>query len=83
MSQLIKRVKSPSWRTTGGGLVAAIGTAITILGPQFNTLVDGDPKTMPDWTVVSGAVMMLLGLLGIGLNARDDSVTSEQAQGTR
>lgn len=62
-----------SWRTTLSGV---IGGLIILLG-QGMTLLDDDPKTNPEYTIVMGAV----GMISLGLNARDETVTSEQVQG--
>lgn len=62
-----------SWRTTASGI---IGGLIILLG-QALTLLDNDPKTNPDYVTIVGAVTMM----SIGVNARDEVVTSEQALG--
>lgn len=60
-----------SWRTTlfgTGGLVA-------VLAATASALLDGNPATNPDWTLVVAAASTAIGLLF----ARDDKVSSEQA----
>lgn len=62
-----------SYKTTAGGLLALVGSLITLcLVPQF----DGDPATIPAW----GEWVTLALPIGLGLiAARDHGVTSEQA----
>lgn len=60
-----------SWKTTWSGV---IGGLVILLG-QAQTLLDDDPKTNPEYTIVVGAI----GMISLGLNARDENVTSEQA----
>lgn len=62
-----------SWRTTMFGV---IGGLVMLLG-QVQTLLDDDPKTVPSYT----EIMLAIGVMGIGVNARDENVTSEQVQG--
>lgn len=61
-----------SWRTTLSGVFAGI---VLLLG-QAQTLLDDDPKTVPQYSEVMAAI----GLIALGLNARDETVTSEQVQ---
>lgn len=42
---------------------------------QAQTLLDTDPKTNPEFTVVMAA----FGMISLGWNARDEHVSSEQA----
>ena len=58
-----------NWKTTLAGIIAFIAAA----GPQFNTLLDSDPLTNPDWSLIAAAAGILIGLL----TARDSDVTSE------
>jgi hypothetical protein len=60
-----------SWRTTLSGVFAGI---VLLLG-QAQTLLDDNPKTNPEYTVVMAA----FGMISLGWNARDEEVTSEQA----
>ena len=60
-----------SWRTT---LFGVLGGLVMLIG-QVQTLLDDDPKTVPNYT----EIMLAIGVMGIGVNARDESVTSEQA----
>lgn len=60
-----------SWRTTLSGVFAGI---VLLLG-QAQTLLDDNPKTNPEYTVVIAA----FGMISLGWNARDEGVTSEQA----
>lgn len=43
---------------------------------QAQTLLDDDPKTNPEYTVIMAA----FGMISLGWNARDELVTSEQAK---
>lgn len=60
-----------SWKTTWSGV---IGGLVILLG-QAQTLLDDDPKTNPEYTIVVGAI----GMISLGISARDENVTSEQA----
>ena len=64
-----------SWRTTVLGIIAAL----VILLTQAQAVLDDDPGTGVDWTKVAEA----LAILGIGVVARDNKVTSEQAGAKR
>lgn len=58
--------KKASWKTTVGGLAGSLGT--TIAGFAHDDVMKG-----------AGAILGGIGLLLLGLAARDNSVTSEQA----
>ena len=60
-----------SWRTTG----SAIAALITIASTAGGQLLDGDPSTAPNWNLVLPLFFTSL----IGLFARDNKVSSEQA----
>lgn len=60
-----------SWQTTVAGIMAFIMLA----WPELQTLWDGVAETMPDWNIVIGG---LLTMLGLGA-ARDHGVSSEDA----
>lgn len=60
-----------SWRTT----VAGVLPAIIILLTEVNHLIDSDPTTKVNFYQVLSA----LSLLGLGMFARDNGVTSKQA----
>ena len=60
-----------SWKTTTVGILAGL----SIILAQVSYLLDADPETVFSLEVVFGA----LGIMGIGLFARDNNVTSEQA----
>ena len=60
-----------SWKTTAAGA----GALLTTIGYIINQLTDGNAFTNPDWPVVIPAICSGL----IGLFARDNNVTSEQA----
>ena len=61
-----------SWRTSSTAIVSAIAT---VAGAIY-VMIDGNPETNPDWQIV---VPVVLGLFGIGMQARDNVVTSRQA----
>lgn len=60
-----------SWRTSLAGIVPGL----SILFLQASHLLDNDPKTVFDISVVLGAISAIM----IGLVARDNVVTSKQA----
>lgn len=59
-----------SWRTTALGIL----TGASLLIGQAVAVLDNDPATEFDFEKVSAA----LGLIGIGVMARDAKVSSEQ-----
>ena len=61
-----------SWRTSSTAIVSAIAT---VAGAIY-VMTDGNPETNPDWPIV---IPVVLGLFGIGMQARDNVVTSRQA----
>ena len=60
-----------SWRTTFSGFISG---SIMLLG-QVQALIDSDPTTNPDYSIIAAAIGMIL----LGLNARDEHVTSKKA----
>lgn len=60
-----------SWKTSLSGIVAGI---MLLLG-QAQTLLDADDATNPEYTAIVAAI----GMISLGINSRDDNVTSEQA----
>jgi hypothetical protein len=60
-----------SWKTTLVGILAAVA----IMATQIGAMLDNDPAT----TFSLEAIFSALAALGIGLFARDNTVTSEQA----
>ena len=60
-----------SWKRTVLGIIGAI----TIIISQVSAVIDDDPKTSFDLETALGA----LALLGIGIAARDNNVSSEKA----
>lgn len=60
-----------SWKTTTLGILSGLG----ILATQVSYLLDNDAAT----TFSFEAVIAALGIMGIGIFARDNKVTSEQA----
>ena len=61
-----------SWRTTVAGVIGFLVAA----GPAFIAYLDGDPNTVPDWNLI----LVGLGLGGVGVAARDNGVSSEEAR---
>lgn len=55
-----------SWKTTLGGILAAIGTGLQGVKD-------------PSWVALIGQVLGGIGVLVMGMAARDNSVTSEDA----
>jgi len=64
-------MKQGSWRTTAMGIISC---GIILLS-QASAFLDSDPTTNVSWETITEA----LALLGIGVVARDNAVTSEQA----
>ena len=62
-----------SWKTTATG----IATILAAIGGAATLLLDNNPQTNPDWTAVIAACTAGFGLIF----ARDNNVTSEQANG--
>lgn len=60
-----------SWTTTILGILSASAIAL----PQLLALFDSDPSTVFDLSIFLGA----LGIGGVGVAARDNNVSSEQA----
>jgi hypothetical protein len=48
-----------NWKTTAAGIAAAVGA----VGTALAALLDGDPATAPNWTVVGGLVAAAVGLV--------------------
>ncbi len=65
--------KKSSWKTT----VAGIATIVGAICVAAKSLLDNDPATNPDWSVLVMAITAGAGLIA----ARDNGVTSEQATG--
>src|SRR5690348_6631272 len=64
-----------SWRTTIFGLCAALGSAI-LVGLQSGIL---DTTHLPVWFKNMAVLMSIIGPAGMGVFARDNNVSSEQA----
>lgn len=58
-----------SWKTTTGGITAIVAA----IAGAINLMVDNDPATNPDWSVV---MPIIIGAFAI-LFARDNDKTSE------
>lgn len=68
---IMSTVKKGSWKTTLSGL----GPGVAVLLMQLSYLIDGKPETVVNFSEIAVA----LGVLFVGLSARDNSVSSEQA----
>lgn len=64
-------VKKGSWKTTVAGLL----TGLASLAFQLSYFLDDNPATVVNFN----EVWIALGVLSVGLAARDNSVSSEQA----
>lgn len=64
--QIKNYISMKSWKTTLGGAISALGT--------YLATVDD-----PAWLSLVGQIFVGLGVLIIGMNARDNTVTSEEA----
>ena len=64
-----------SWRTTVLGILAGL----TLLIGQAQAMLDGNPDTQPNVELVLAAIATM----GIGVAARDNSVSSEKAGARR
>ena len=69
MQKLIANIKS--WHTTVMGIIAGLLVAL----PQAQYLLDGNPETVFSWEALATG----LGIMGIGLFAKDGDKTSEDA----
>jgi len=65
-----KTMKKKSWKTTLGGVMIALGTPLS--------QVEG-----PDWVSIVGIALVSIGGLVMGASARDEHVTSEQANSAK
>ncbi len=60
-----------SWKTTLSSVCGIVG----LLATAIPAAIDGNPATDPQWGIVIPTIMGL----AVGLFARDNNVTSEQA----
>lgn len=60
-----------SWKTT----VAGILQFLSVVSVQFGYLLDADPVTAPDYSLIVSSAVILVGLF----TARDNDVSSEDA----
>lgn len=60
-----------SWKTTVTGLLQFL----VILWAEIQFLLDTDPLTNPDWSLIAASLFAFIGLL----TARDNDVSSEAA----
>lgn len=65
-------MKTRCWKTTAAGI---IGVATVIL-TQVGAMLDGNPATVPQWELVTPAVIACIGLLF----AKDANVTGGTVQ---
>jgi uncharacterized membrane protein YgaE (UPF0421/DUF939 family) len=64
-------VFSGSWRTTAAGIVAGLSLILA----QVGNLLDSDPATKFEYTIVAAAVAGIIA----AISARDNKVSSEEA----
>lgn len=60
-----------SWRTSASGLTLAVGLILGVVLPKFGVFSESEIND------IISAAMILVGVLGLGLSARDDKVSSE------
>jgi len=75
MDSTKEETKMKSWKTTAAG----VGGLIATIGSILNQVFDGNPATNPDWNLVLPILLTSF----IGIFARDNNVTSEQANATK
>ena len=63
-------MKKGSWKTTVAGICYIVVAGAAALG----AMLDNDPATVPDWSIVAAAIVAGFGLI----SARDNKVSSEQ-----
>ena len=68
---LMSGIKKGSWRTTAAGLL----TGLASLAIQASYFLDDNPLTVVNFN----EVWIAIGVISVGLSARDNSVSSEQA----
>ena len=66
-------------RTTVWGLLAALGAFATLTLPEIPNISDALTATQLTWARVGGGLLTVLGLWGMGHDARDNDKTSEKA----
>lgn len=67
-----------SWKTTAAGLASAIGVLLSVILPALNVqIVESKIDEL------AGAITFLVGLIWMGMAARDDDVTSEGRTATK
>jgi len=79
----MKTILSTSPRTGAWGLVAAIGAFLSLALFQIPGVDDAIAKIHEDaavWVKVAGGMLATIALWGMGHDARDNAVTSEQAR---
>ena len=64
-----------SWRTTAGGILSGVGAVLMASGPEQPIVIAGIEF---DWKLLGG-IMVAIGTAIIGLLARDNGVSSEDA----
>ena len=69
---MIHKLLGASWQTK----IPAIAAAIALLIGQVGTLIDRNPKTVPDTALIITQVLMLIAIF----QARSNNVTSEMVR---
>lgn len=69
---MIHKLLGASWQTK----IPAIAAAIALLIGQVGTLIDNNPKTVPDVTLIVSQIMVIVALF----QARANSTTSEMVK---
>lgn len=71
MKLIRQQTLKTNWKTTVAGILQFLGIAAV----EFGYLLDLDPLTVPNWSLIVGSLITLIGLLF----ARDADVTSEDS----
>lgn len=73
------KILSSSPKTGFFGLMAALGAFATLTLPEIPGIADALTATQMTWARVGGGLLTVIGLWGIGHEARDNDKTSEKA----
>lgn len=66
IKKIMEENKMASWKTTVFGIIGAVGTFLI-------------NQKDPAWLGIVGQILMAIGSAGVGMSARDNKVTSEEA----